>query len=117
MDHRASETYTAFGEKNPVIVHCMKDKDLIEILKTFPDAMAIFVVRAKTRRIEFRRIRKMYERWVNFDGRKSWSEVPESLKELAGKTYEYTEKDLPIHLRETDFYFTDTFKSKQKPVP
>jgi len=36
----------------------MKAKQFIDILKTFPDAMAIFVVRAKQRRQEFRRIKK-----------------------------------------------------------
>ena len=43
--------------------------------------------------------------------------IKNHIKELAGKNYEYTDNDLPIHIRETDFYFTDTFKSKQKPVP
>lgn len=117
MDHKASETYCAFGENTPAMVHCMKDKHLIDILKTFPDAMAVFVVRAKQRRLEFRHLRKMYERWCGFDGRSDWCSQPEAIKVQAA-TYEYTEEhDLPPHLEKTDFYFTDVYKSKNKPAP
>ena len=67
-DHKATETYCAFSDHH-VLVHCLKSRDFIDLLKTFPDAMAIFFLRAEARRREFRRIRKMYERWVGFDGR------------------------------------------------
>jgi hypothetical protein len=39
------------------------------------------------------------------------------VKVEAGPTYEYTEHDLPVHLKETDFFFTETYKSKNKPTP
>ena len=80
MDHKATETYCAFGKDETTFIHCMKAKTLNDILKTFPDAMVIFGLRAKARRDEFRKIRRVYERWVNFDGRKNWADVPEATK-------------------------------------
>ena len=89
----------------------MKKKKFLDILKTFPDAMAIFYMRATTRRKEFRRIRKTYERWVGFGGVTRIDKLPQTLKESA-KKIDYTDETLPRHLNEADFYFIDSFKSR-----
>ena len=116
-DHKATETYCASTDKD-VYVHCMKNRVFIDLLKTFPDAMAIFFLRAKARRREFRRIRKMYERWVGFDGRQDMDLLPSAIRETVDwETYDEGES-LPPHLnsQNTDFYFTEIFKQKAKPT-
>jgi hypothetical protein len=47
---------------------------------------------------------------VNFDGKNSWSGMPQIIKDQAGPTITYTEEDLPPHLESADFYFKDVFK-------
>jgi len=109
-DHRATETYCAFTNA-PVFVHCMKSRKFIDILKTFPDAMAIFFLRAQARRKEFRRIRKQYERWVGFDGRTNIEKLPQTMKDKA-QICNYDDSNMPKHLTDTEFYFVDTFKAR-----
>ena len=102
-------------------MHCLKAKVFIDLLKTFPDAMAIFIMRAQDRRTEFRRVRKMYERWVGFDGNQDMNELPQAVRETLHYEKYTGEKnragllpDLPAHLADPDFYFTNMFKSLKK---
>ena len=66
MDLRASECYKSSVD-SATYTHCLKKKDLQDLMVTFPDAKATFVERAKQRRIEFRRIKKQFEKFANVD--------------------------------------------------
>jgi hypothetical protein len=44
-DHKTSETYSSYLEQ-ATFMHCLKAKVLIDLLRTFPDAMIIFRMRA-----------------------------------------------------------------------
>ena len=66
MGLRASETYKSSVEQS-TYCHCLSKKDLDDLMVTFPDAKSIFTRRATARRIEFRRIKKQYERFANVD--------------------------------------------------
>jgi len=52
-----SEYYKSSGE-GPTYAYCIKRKNLLGLVATFPDANKLFMCRAKKRRIEFRRIKK-----------------------------------------------------------
>ena len=110
-DHKATETYCAYSDAS-TFMHCMKSKTFIDLLRTFPDAMAIFFLRSKARRAEFRRIRRTYERWVGFDGKADINMLPGAIREKT-EYVTFDEKSLPKYLSETEFYFTDTFKSRR----
>ena len=109
-NHKATETYVAFTS-GPVFVHCMGARKFIDTLQTFPDAKAIFVLRAQARRKHFRRIRKRYEKWVGFDGRTDSENLPQAIKNAAQKI-SYDNTTMPKHLDDTDFYFIDKFKDR-----
>lgn len=66
MGLKASETYKSSME-NSTYTHCLKKKDLLDLMVTFPDAKSIFMKRAALRRIEFRRIKKQFEKFANVD--------------------------------------------------
>jgi len=66
MSLRASETYKSSVEQS-TYCHCLSKKDLLDLMITFPDAKNTFMKRAQARRIEFRRIKKQYERFANVD--------------------------------------------------
>ena len=66
MDLRASECYKSSVD-SATYTHCLKKKDLQDLMVTFPDAKATFVERARLRRIEFRRIKKQFEKFANVD--------------------------------------------------
>jgi len=57
MNLRSSECYKSTVD-GPTYTFCLKKKELIELLGTFPDAKKLFDERARKRRIEFRRIKK-----------------------------------------------------------
>jgi len=66
LGYRASETYKSSVEQS-TYCHCLSKKDLNDLMITFPDAKTTFLKRAEARRIEFRRIKKQYERFANVD--------------------------------------------------
>ena len=66
MGLRASETYKSSME-NSTYCHCLKKRDMLDLMNTFPDAKEIFLSRAQQRRIEFRRIKKQFEKFANVD--------------------------------------------------
>jgi len=55
FDYRAENTYTAY-HKGTVYTNCLRKRDLLDLMTTFPDTKAIFIERAAQRRTEFRRI-------------------------------------------------------------
>ena len=44
LDHTASETYSTFS-KTHVYTHCMRAEFFLDLMQTFPDALAIFFPR------------------------------------------------------------------------
>ena len=66
FDYKASECYKSSVDK-ATYTHCLKKKDLKELMTMFPDAKAIFEERARERRIEFRRIKKTFEMFAGVD--------------------------------------------------
>lgn len=68
---------------------------------TFPDAKKAFDDRAEQRRIEFRRIKKLYMMQMDIH-----PDPEEDLKlEKSLKISYYDEKNLPPHLDDPNFYF------------
>lgn len=59
LNLQASECYTA-SDSCDCYCYCIRRKDLISLLQTFPDARTLFLYRAKERRIEMRRIKYIY---------------------------------------------------------
>jgi hypothetical protein len=115
LEKKSTENYTAYNESY-VRTHCMKASSFWDILTTFPDAMAIFVLRCKARRKEFRHIRKTYERWVGFSGATTIEKLPQAMKDGAEKL-EYSDEKPPPFLKDTDFYFIDSFKARVEKKP
>ena len=67
---KANEFYKASGPKI-TYCHCIKKRDLIDLMTSFPVAHSIWADRAVARRIEFRRIKKQFEKMANIN------EIPE----------------------------------------
>lgn len=57
---RSSECYKSSMDR-ATYTHCLKKKDLLDLMTTFPEAKAVFTERARKRRIEIRRIKKQFE--------------------------------------------------------
>lgn len=105
MGLRASETYKASVEQS-TYTHCLSKKDLLNLMITFPDSQNIFMRRAQARRIEFRRIKKQYEKFAQVD-KMLELEDKEKLDAQHGFVIQhYDEKsDAPPFLAEYDYYF------------
>lgn len=82
-------------------------------MTTFPDAHKTFTIRAKARRIEFRRIKKQYERFANVD-RNLEIEGKENLDETKFVIQHYSENstEKPPFLMDHDYYFDKTDLAK-----
>jgi hypothetical protein len=61
---KSNEFYKASGSKI-TYCHCIKKRELMDIMTSFPVAHSIFTDRATHRRIEFRRIKKQFEQMAN----------------------------------------------------
>jgi len=86
---------------------CLKKKDFIKLLHQFPEAEEYYMMRAKARRVEFKRLRKQFK--AEYDiGSDGEEEKILSQKETVGKDFEFQAyehlKDVP-HLNDPDFYF------------
>lgn len=66
MDLKATECYKSSDEGN-TYCYCIKKENFDELMDTFPDAKVLFSERAEARRIEFRRIKKQFEREYHVD--------------------------------------------------
>ena len=60
MGLKSSECYKATSDVT-TYCYCIAKQELMDLMLTFPDAKTVFLFRAQARRIEFRRIRKLYE--------------------------------------------------------
>lgn len=108
LSYRASETYKSDVEQS-TYCHCISKKDLNDLMITFPDAKRTFLKRAEARRIEFRRIKKQYERFANVD-RVAEIEGKEELDPSRFAVQHYSENSLskPPFLQDKDYYFDKT---------
>ena len=114
MGLRASETYKSSVE-NSTFCHCLSKKDLLDLMVTFPDAKNCFLKRAQARRIEFRRIKKQYERFANVD-KQAEIEGKEELDPSRFVVQHYSENsaEKPPFLQDFDYYFD---KTDLAPIP
>lgn len=61
---KSSECYKAYS-KDTTYCQCIKKGMLLDLLNIYPNSYSIFVDRAINRRVEFRRIKKQYEKFAN----------------------------------------------------
>jgi len=81
---------------------------MLDLMITFPDAKNTFMKRAQARRIEFRRIKKQYERFANVD-KQLELEDKEKLDQSSYVIQHYSEKShKPPFLTDHDYYFDKT---------
>lgn len=66
LSQRATETYSVFGSE-PVFTHCIGDFEFRNLMKTYPEALNVFLVRGIHRRVEFRRIKKLFELYAGIE--------------------------------------------------
>lgn len=82
---------------------------LIDLLNIYPNSYSIFVDRAINRRVEFRRIRKQYEKFANvnpdpvLDAKNTQDPAKFTIKSYNDQS---REEDQPPYLIDPDFYFT-----------
>jgi len=104
---RASEFYKSSFD-GATYCHCIKKKELSELLSTLPVARFIFSERASRRRIEFRRIRKQYIVLANIHPNPEQDKINID-DETKFKIHTYTDKSLeaemPDFLTDPNFYF------------
>lgn len=108
LGYRASETYKSSVEQS-TYCHCLSKKDLNDLMTTFPDAKQTFLKRAEARRIEFRRIKKQYEKFANVD-KELEIQGKEELdpSRFAVQHYSENSKLKPPFLVDKDYYFDKT---------
>jgi hypothetical protein len=89
--------------------HCIKKKKLLDLMSVFPVAHSIFTDRATKRRIEYRRIKKQYEKFADVNPDKSLDDKnihDRSKFTIRHYTDHSKEEDQPPFLIDPDFYFT-----------
>lgn len=97
---------------------CLKKKTFLKLLKQFPEAQEYYLLRAKARRIEFKRLRKQFK--AEFDvGSDGEEEKIMKQPDSAGKEYQfvpYKQSKEVNHLNDPDFFFkkdTTTYLNEQ----
>ena len=103
LDHTASETYSTFS-KTHVYTHCMRAEFFLDLMQTFPDALAIFFPRALKRRIEFRRVRKTYELCVGYEHGYEPDDIMKKSNKKDIIVREYSDTVLPKYLSDPDWF-------------
>lgn len=103
---RSTECYKA-GPSVSTFCHCLSKNDILDLVKTFPDAKHIFVSRAVERRVEFRRIRRIFELEANIHPDPEIDALHIDSKYY--KIIEYNDRaefNLPPFLSQVDYYFS-----------
>jgi hypothetical protein len=59
LELRVTEAFAVFGTE-PVFTHCIEAHEFKDLMRLFPDALNCFLAKAIDRRIEFRRIKKIF---------------------------------------------------------
>lgn len=104
---KSTECYKAGMNSDNIYCHCIKKKKLLDLMSTFPVAHSIFTDRATKRRIEFRRIKKQYEKFADVNPEPTIDQKNVLDKNrFQIKHYTDTSKDQPPFLQDPDFYFT-----------
>lgn len=105
---KSTECYKASSTSH-TYCQCIKKSSLLDLMSTFLVAHSIFTDRATKRRIEFRRIKKQFEKFadVNPDSVIDQKNVMDPSK-FTIKYYSDNskEQDMPPFLNDPDFYFT-----------
>jgi hypothetical protein len=103
---RAVEEYIS-SDNSDTYTMCLSKKVFLGLLDQFPNAKEYYMMRAKARRIEFKRLRKQYK--AEFDvGSDGEEEKIFHNPESFGKDYkfqEYKEAQEVTHLNDPDFFF------------
>jgi hypothetical protein len=60
LSYKATETYTVYGDST-VFTHCISEVEFKDLMIAYPEAFNVFLVRGINRRVEFRRIKKVFE--------------------------------------------------------
>jgi len=82
----------------------MRADFFLDLMQTFPDALAIFFPRALKRRIEFRRIRKTYELCVGYEHGYEPDEVMKKSNKKDIIVREYSDNVLPKFLSDPNWF-------------
>lgn len=105
---RAAEVYKACSSVEYTYCQCIKRKQFLDLIGIDQTSFIIFNDRAIERRTEFRRIRKVYEKFAGVN------KIPEvdaknvqDVKKYTIKTYSdlSNAKEMPPFLTDPDFYF------------
>lgn len=105
---KSTECYKASSSSTNTYCQCIKKKKLLDLMSTFPVAHSIFTDRATKRRIEFRRIKKQYEKFADVnpeplvDARNVADRTKFTIKYYSDQS---KEMDQPPFLNDPDFYF------------
>ena len=107
MNLRSSECYKSSVD-SATYTHCLKKKEFLDLMHTFPDAKQIFLERAKKRRVEMRRIKKQFEVFadVSKDPDEDKKKIEKETDKFVIRNYSSDSKSSqPPFLNEPDFYF------------
>lgn len=107
MGLRSSECYKSSVDSQ-TYCHCLKKKELLDLMGTFPTARYIFTERAIQRRLEFRRIKKQYEIFADVHPNPEIDAIQiTDASRFTIQTYndKSKESEMPPFLTDPDFYF------------
>ena len=110
LSYKATETYTVYGD-SPVFTHCITALEFKDLMITYPEALNAFLVRGIYRRVEFRRIKKVFELYLGAETLEGYKELPKYIKpkdfsKRFDINYKTTStKDQPPFLSDPDWYF------------
>jgi len=108
LNLKASECYKASSSVASTYCHCIKKKALLSLLDNHQEAYVIFMDRAFGRRAEFRRIKKVYEKFarVNPDPFQDQKQLLDKKKFTVKQFSDFSkEEDQPSYLVDPEFYF------------
>jgi len=105
---KASEQYKATTSTEFTYCHCIKRKNFLKLLNQHTEAYIVFMDRALARRSEFRRIKKLYEKFaqVHPDPVTDLKIVQDREKFIVNQYSDNSkEEDKPPFLIDPEFYF------------
>lgn len=114
LNHRATETYAVFGQQ-PLFTHCLDRAEFLDMMRMFPNVLCIFFRRAVEKRVEIRRIKKVFEYYTGIETglvlKNQVQELNVSVIRVRAEdrkevdVRKYTEEEMPRHLSNPDYYF------------
>jgi len=94
LSYKATETYTVYGDST-VFTHCISEVEFKDLMIAYPEAFNVFLVRGIHRRLEFRRIKKVFELYLGAETLEGYKELPKYVKP------EYFSKRVDINYKKT----------------